>query len=145
MDNNDKYTILPDGYNQLAIAVVQQAAEDYKTEYRRYCRSGKRSSRLDEVETWLQSGEGDLYSFGKGVIIMQMIREEVDRQVRRGRGPNRRIEYNGVTKTFKQWADEYGIAQHRLAQRLSNGWTMEEALTIPKGARRGTTREDQEV
>lgn len=148
MDNNENYIIHPDGYNLFAIAMVQQAAEDYRTEYRRYCRSRskKKSSRLIEVEDWLQNGEGSLYSFGKGVVIMQLIREDVDRQMKNGRGPNRPIEYNGVTKTFSEWADEYGIDPRVLGVRLSSGWSMEKALNT-KVVRRGKNRDknDQAV
>lgn len=141
----DNYIRLDDGYNLLAIAVVQQAAEDYRTEYRRYLRSRskKKSPRLREVEEWLKNGEGSLYSFGKGVVIMQLIREDVDRQMKKGRGPNRPIEYNGVTKTFAEWADEYGIDHRVLGVRLSSGWSMEKALNT-KVVRRGKNR-DQEV
>lgn len=44
---------------------------------------------------------------------------------------NHFVEYNGKTQTIAQWADECGIKQHTLIQRLRRGWTIEKALTTP--------------
>jgi hypothetical protein len=41
---------------------------------------------------------------------------------------NRRIEYNGKTKTLAQWAREYGIDYRKLWARLKRGWEFETAL-----------------
>ena len=40
------------------------------------------------------------------------------------------IEFNGKTKTAKQWCDEYGIIQTTFNDRIKRGWTIEQALTI---------------
>lgn len=66
---------LPEGYRRLAIAVVRQAAKDYRLEYNIFLKTGVRSPMLDEVERWLTHGEGQLYSLGKGEVIMEMIRK----------------------------------------------------------------------
>lgn len=43
------------------------------------------------------------------------------------------IEYKGKTQCISHWAKEYGISNALLRLRLSKGWKMEEALTVPKG------------
>jgi len=48
----------------------------------------------------------------------------------RGKG-NRRITFNGETKTISEWAEKVGIHISSLRDRLeSNLWTLEEALTL---------------
>lgn len=49
---------------------------------------------------------------------------------------NHLIIYNGQEKTLTQWANTTGIGIKTLQQRLSHGWTIEEALTIPAGGKR---------
>lgn len=41
------------------------------------------------------------------------------------------IEFNGVTKSLKEWSDELGFKREVLRSRLNHGWTIEEALTTP--------------
>jgi len=51
---------------------------------------------------------------------------------------NKLIEYKGTTHTIAEWADIIGVNRSNIHNRLHNGWTIEEALTIPKGERRVT-------
>ena len=45
---------------------------------------------------------------------------------------NHLLTYNGKTQTIAQWADEIGINQHTLYNRiLAYHWTVERALTTP--------------
>lgn len=53
---------------------------------------------------------------------------------------NRLITYNGETKTVAQWADKIGMKYNCLIMRLCNGWTVEEAITIPLKGRRKICR-----
>ena len=47
------------------------------------------------------------------------------------------LTYNGKTQSIAAWADEVGLARPALYDRINrHGWTVEEALTIPKGGRR---------
>lgn len=47
------------------------------------------------------------------------------------------FEWNGQTKTVKEWAKELGMQWPALYDRINrNGWTIEEAMTIPVGGRR---------
>lgn len=69
---------LNQAYLKLTIAIVKQAARDYKEEYERYLQTGKKSKRFCEVENWLRHGDGMEFSFGKGEVIMEMIRKGVE-------------------------------------------------------------------
>ena len=44
---------------------------------------------------------------------------------------NHLVTFNGVTRTIAEWADALGTSYQSLHLRLSNGWSIEEALTIP--------------
>lgn len=44
---------------------------------------------------------------------------------------NRRITYNGETKTVPQWAAEIGINPSTIHSRLNSGWSVEKTLTDP--------------
>lgn len=47
------------------------------------------------------------------------------------------ITWNGQTKSIKEWASELGMQWPALYDRINrNGWTIEEAMTIPVGGRR---------
>lgn len=46
----------------------------------------------------------------------------------RNRSNNRRITYNGETKTLSQWAEETGIPYSTLRARLDHGWSIERSL-----------------
>lgn len=48
------------------------------------------------------------------------------------RRSTRIIEYNGERNTCSIWANKIGISKSALCSRLNNGWSVEEALTIPK-------------
>lgn len=43
------------------------------------------------------------------------------------------IEFNGVSKSLSAWARDIGITRESLRDRLNNGWSIEQALTTPKG------------
>lgn len=49
---------------------------------------------------------------------------------------NRFITYKGETKTIAEWERKMGFSKDRLWSRLSAGWSVEEALTIPVGGKR---------
>lgn len=48
---------------------------------------------------------------------------------------NHVLEYNGEKKTVAQWGRIYNIPSYRIISRLKLGWTVEQALTLPKGAK----------
>lgn len=56
-------------------------------------------------------------------------------------GNNRRsnilLIYNGEQKTVSEWSDVLGIKRNTIYQRLRNGWSAEDALSIPIGMYKG--------
>lgn len=55
------------------------------------------------------------------------------------------LTYNGKTQSIKAWADEVGLARPALYDRINrHGWSVEEALTIPKGGRRKAAKTEVE-
>jgi hypothetical protein len=47
--------------------------------------------------------------------------------------PEHPLTFNGQTKSMTEWANELGISQSALSQRLSRGWSMERAFSARKG------------
>lgn len=45
------------------------------------------------------------------------------------------IEFNGQKKSLSQWSQEKGFARHVIKSRLSNGWTLQDAMTLPLHSR----------
>ena len=41
------------------------------------------------------------------------------------------LEYKGIKKNISQWAKDKGMNVHTIAQRIRNGWTVEQALETP--------------
>lgn len=50
--------------------------------------------------------------------------------------PARRYTVDGVTLPLSQWAERLGTTAAALHTRLHKGWTIEEAVTVPKGHQR---------
>jgi hypothetical protein len=44
---------------------------------------------------------------------------------------NRKITYDSRTQNIKEWAAELGCSHQAIAYRLNEGWSVEEAFTIP--------------
>ena len=44
-----------------------------------------------------------------------------------------KLTHNGVTKTVKEWADDLGVGRTAIKSRLKQGWTVERAVTEPRG------------
>ena len=53
------------------------------------------------------------------------------KQQANNRRDNRRITFNGVTKTISEWAEQLGTKHQVVSSRLSRGWAEAEALTTP--------------
>ena len=49
---------------------------------------------------------------------------------------NHMLTFNGETHCISEWAEQLGMSCKALHSRIRNGWTTEEALTIPDGGRR---------
>ena len=53
----------------------------------------------------------------------------------RNRRTARIIVYNGVAHSLIEWSEITGLHANTITERLKNGWTIEEALTIKKNGR----------
>lgn len=49
---------------------------------------------------------------------------------------NHKLAYKGEVHTLAEWQDITGISQFCINSRISNGWKIEDALTIPSGGKR---------
>lgn len=70
-----------DGYERLAIAIVQTAVRDYRLYRRRLahanaCDRPVIEGRLKELENFFLSEYGDVLCFGKGAFILEMLKVE---------------------------------------------------------------------
>ena len=54
---------------------------------------------------------------------------------------NRKITFNGETKTITQWATKLNITHDFITTRLRRGWRIDIALTKPKGGKQRNTEE----
>lgn len=50
------------------------------------------------------------------------------------------LTFNGKTQTVAQWADETGIGYQTIRARINMGWSIEEALTLPRVRVRRSSR-----
>lgn len=58
------------------------------------------------------------------------------------RRTSRFIEYNGIRHTLAQWSEITGLSAESIQVRIDYlNWSIEEALTIPKGQKRGANDE----
>lgn len=56
------------------------------------------------------------------------------------------LTFNGKTQSITKWAEEVGLQRPALYDRINrHGWSVEEALTIPAGGRRKSTKADDEI
>lgn len=124
---------LNEGYFLLAIAIVKQAADDYRMSYRRFLRSGIRNSTMVEIERWMTRGLGSILSLNRGKVILRQIQREEEQRRRQTKipRPTQSITLNGKTQTLREWANEIGIKMSTLKKRLYSGWTIEASLTTP--------------
>jgi hypothetical protein len=52
------------------------------------------------------------------------------KQQLRNKRNNRLISYKGLTKTITEWAEQIGISAQLIQQRLTRGWTVDDALSL---------------
>lgn len=49
---------------------------------------------------------------------------------------NKKLEWNGVTRTYSQWERQLGLCHGTVHRRVSAGWNVERILTTPHGRKR---------
>ena len=117
----EELTNRDEAYLLLAIAIVKQAADDYRFAYRRFLRSGNRNATMDQIEHWILRGDGTILSLNQGAYILKTIRDEEDeKQVQRDKRkrPPKEYTYNGRTQTIQEWADELDLTPRTLRRRM---------------------------
>jgi len=57
------------------------------------------------------------------------VRWATQKEQTRNKRNNRLVTISGVTKTVAEWAEESGVSQKLLLQRINNGWPLEEAIS----------------
>lgn len=133
----EELTNLSDGYFLLAVAIVKQAADDYRIAYRRFLRTGVRNSTVIEIERWMLRGFGSILSLNRGRDILSRIQREEELRIKPiKRRAGKKITLNGKSLTLREWCEELGISISTIKTRLYRGMTVEEALTIPIGKAR---------
>lgn len=55
------------------------------------------------------------------------------------------ITLNGTTKTLNEWASEYGITRNAIILRMKQGWSVERAITVPRGNHGPKTHHDEKT
>lgn len=69
--------------------------------------------------------------------VEEEVEEEEPKAIKKPSLKIKELTYNGRTQTIKEWAAELEMPWPTLYDRVNrNGWTVEEALTIPLGGRR---------
>lgn len=64
-------------YDRLAIAICEQAANDYRKELLVELETGVKTSEAEKIEKFFFSDRGYIFSFGLGDFIIQELRKEV--------------------------------------------------------------------
>lgn len=107
-----------------------------------YHRYGGRG--ITVCERWLHSFENFLADMGEKPEGMTLERKNSDgyyepsncvwatpKEQANNTSRNHYVEWRGETKTLVQWAEEIGLTQDALRNRLKRGWPVEKALTQP--------------
>lgn len=97
--------------------------------------AGRRPSPLHTIER-IENDKG--YKPGN-------VRWATRKEQARNRTSSRLVTLNGVTKTAAAWAEELGVAQGTLRERLRNGWSIKRALSASPAPMRGQKDTDYEV
>ena len=58
------------------------------------------------------------------------------KQQAQNRSGNRLLTFKEKTMCISQWAREVGMSRESISNRLKNGWSIEDALTVSKGEKR---------
>lgn len=76
-------------------------------------------------------------AFSNEAILGQRVRTPTEPRIYKAPRTARRYDHNGRSLTLRQWSEEIGIKQSTLRNRISNGWTIEQALmpTFDKSTR----------
>lgn len=112
-------------YGARGIKVLWESAEsfiaDMKDEYDEHVRvHGAHRTQIDRIDT-------------NGHYSKENCRWATPTVQQRNRSSNVLLTFNGRTQTAVEWGEETGITGQQITKRLRRGWTLEEALTFPRG------------
>lgn len=124
-------TNIEESYLLLAIAIVKQAADDYRSAYRRFLKSGTENPTMKKIEHWLLHGDGIILSFNKGEYILRVIREQEDKKYKNGVTSSHVFTYNGITLNAQGWADKLGVHRSTIYRRMALGLPPEQVFAPP--------------
>lgn len=115
---NNPNTTHYDRYGGRGIRVCQRWTDDFMNFLSDMGRRPSRSHSIDRIDN-----DGDYEPSN--------CRWATRSEQSRNRRSSRFIEFGGKTQTLADWADEKGMHQKTLHNRLRKGWTIERALTQP--------------
>lgn len=121
------------------VNMIQRCTNPKHKNYGRYGGRG-----ITVCERWLNSFETFLKDMGEKPAGVQIDRKDnnlgyepgncrwaTPRQNINNREVTRRITLLGRTQTLEEWATELNVSHQAIAYRLNNGWSVEEALSMP--------------
>lgn len=113
-----------------AIQEAQNAAEESE--------ESEKSEEVEETESEeVTENLGATLLFVPVASIAPAESEEAPKEVKKPSLGIKELTFNGRTQSIKAWAEELKMPWPTLYDRINrNGWTVEEALTIPLGGRR---------
>lgn len=86
IENGAKVT----GYELLAIAICKAAADDYERELRLSDKQGEKTKGAEAIERFFLGDWGEMLSFGKGELILELLREKHAKKTYRKRNASRK-------------------------------------------------------
>ena len=112
----------------------------YTTEEPETVETVKETETVEEVTAYeIDNPDGDEVTANEvdEEIEDEQPEEDESKEVKRPSLRINEIEFNGKTQSLRAWAEELEMPWPTLYDRINrNGWTIEEALTIPLGGRR---------
>lgn len=124
--------------------MIQRCSNPNFSEYNRYGARG-----ITVCDHWRNSFEAFLKDMGNCPLGRSLERIKNDQNYEpgnckwatpaeqaRNRRSNRRLTCHGRTQLLVDWADELGVSAQAIINRLKCGWSIEKALSVPKGGKR---------
>lgn len=124
--------------------MIQRCTNSSFSEYHRYGARG-----ITVCERWRNSFEAFLADMGARPPGRSLERIKNDQNYEpenckwatpveqaRNRRSNRWLTCHGRTQLLVDWADELGVCHSTIINRLKRGWSIEKALSVPKGGKR---------
>ena len=123
-------------------SMIKRCYDPLNEEYHNYGGRG-----IKVCDRWLESIDNYIEDMGKPIFSMASIdridnnqgysKENCHWATKKEQSVNRRttkfIEFNGETLCMADWSRKLGCEKKVISQRLKAGWTIEQALTMPKG------------